>query len=260
MHKVFLLGGEKFKALKHTIRPKVTHVYIPNLDQSDLPSFDSIDRVDNTNLLTYSLTNTLTSKSRKEGSFEISRRVDKTQAGIIDSPADYAYNDFFRFKLQQTYDINEGKENNPDKPFSPIFAELDIFPGKYFALDADALWSVYDLDILSHNIAANIWDLRGDKLSAEYRYTKNSNEIDFNQTNSLMTALTVKVTDRLTVRGNYEYNFLESVPVEAGVGLLYSAKCWSFDGMIRQNTGVDNEKKYDFEIKINLFGLGEFGI
>jgi lipopolysaccharide assembly outer membrane protein LptD (OstA) len=68
------------------------------------------------------------------------------------------------------------------------------------------------------------------------------------------------VTDRLTVRGNYEYNFLESVPVEAGAGLLYSAKCWSFDGIIRQRTGVDNEKQYDFEIKINLFGLGEFGI
>jgi LPS-assembly protein len=260
MYNVFHLGGEKFKALKHTIRPQVTHVYIPNVDQSDLPSFDSIDRVDNTNLLTYSLTNTLTSKSRKAGSFEISRRVDKTQAGIIDSPADYAYNDFFRFKLQQTYDINEGKENNPDKPFSPIFAELDIFPGKYFAVDADALWSVYSLDTLSHNIAANIWDLRGDKLSVEYRYTKNSGEIDFNQTNSLITALTLKVTDRLTVRGNYEYNFLESVPVEAGVGLLYSAQCWSFDGTIRQSTGVDNEKKYDFEIKINLFGLGEFGI
>ena len=260
MYNVFNLEGDTFKALKHTIRPQVTHVYSPNVDQSDLPSFDSIDRVDNTNLLIYSLTNTVTSKSRKEGSFEISRRVDKTQAGIIDSPADYAYNDFLRFKLQQTYDINEGKENNPDKPFSPIFAELDIFPGKYFALDADALWSVYSLDLLSHNIAANIWDLRGDKLSVEYRYTKNSDEIDLNQTNSLSTALTVKVTDRLTVRGNYEYNFLEDVPVEAGVGLLYSAQCWSFDGTIRQTTGVDNEKKYDFEIKINLFGLGEFGI
>ena len=257
---VFHLEGQTLKAIKHSVRPQVTHVYIPNVDQSDLPSFDSIDRIDNRNLLIYSLTNTVTSKSRKEGSFEISRRVDKTQAEVIDSPASYAYNDFLRFKLQQTYDINEGKENNPDKPFSPIFAELDMFPGKYFALDADALWSVYSLDLLSHNIAANIWDLRGDKLSVEYRYTKNSDEIDFNQTNSLMTALKIKVTDRITVRGNYEYNFLEDVPVEAGVGLLYSSQCWSFDGTIRQSTGVDNEKKYDFEIKINLFGLGEFGI
>jgi LPS-assembly protein len=259
IYNVFNIEGKTLKAIKHTIRPQVTHLYIQNVDQSDLPSFDTVDRVDSMNLVTYSLTNTLTSKSRKEGSFEISRRVDKTQAGIIDSPADNAYNDFFRFKLEQNYDINEGRENNPDKPFSPVYAELDIFPGKYFALDADALWSVYDLDFLSHNVAANFWDLRGDKLSVEYRYTTISDEIELNEVNSLNGALTVKVNDRLTVKGNYEYNFVEKVPVEAGIGLVYTAQCWSFDGIVRQRTGVDNSKKYDFEIKLNLFGLGEIG-
>ena len=254
---VFQLEGETIKAIKHTINPRVTHIYIPEVDQSDLPSFDGIDRISNTNLVTYSLTNTLTSKSRKAGSFESSRRVDQTRAGIIDSPADHAYNDFMRFKLEQTYDINEAKENDPEKPFSPIYAELDVFPGNYFALDADALWSVYDLSILSHNAAANIWDLRGDKLSIEYRYTKNSNEIGLNQSHSLSGALTVKVTDRLRVNGNYEYNFLEDVQVEAGLGFFYEAQCWSFDGQIRQTTGVNNDKKYDFGFKISLSGLGE---
>ena len=136
---------------------------------------------------------------------------------------------------------------------------MDIFPGKYFALDADALWSVYDLNFLSHNVAANLWDLRGDKLSVEYRYTTISDEITFNEVNSLNGALTVKVNDRLAVRGNYEYNFVENVPVEGGIGFVYTAQCWSFDGIVRQRTGVDNSKKYDFEIKLNLFGLGEIG-
>jgi LPS-assembly protein len=260
MFNVFNLEGESLKAIKHTIRPEITHVYIPNVDQDDLPNFDSIDRIDKTNLLTYSLINTLTTKTRKEGSFEISRRVDKTQAGIIDSPADYAYNDALRFKVQQTYDINEGQKSDPEKPFSPLFAELDIFPGQYIAVDADAFWSVYELDFLSYNVAANLWDLRGDKLSVEYRYTKDSDEISFNESQSLWAALTVKVTDRLTLRGNYEYNFIEDVQVEAGIGLSYTASCWSFDGTIRERTGVDNSSKFDFEIKINLFGLGEFGI
>jgi LPS-assembly protein len=260
MFNVFHLEGESLKAIKHIIRPEITHVYIPDVDQDDLPNFDSFDRIDKTNLLTYSLINTLTTKTQKKGSFEISRRVDKNQAGIIDSPADYAYNDALRFKVQQTYDINEGQESDPEKPFSPLFAELDIFPGSYIAVDADAFWSVYELDFLSYNVAANLWDLRGDKLSVEYRYTKESAEIDFNESKSLWAALTVKVTDRLTLRGNYEYNFLEDVQVEAGIGLSYTASCWSFDGTVRERTGVDNSKKYDFEIKINLFGLGEFGI
>jgi LPS-assembly protein len=259
---VYNIEGRTLEAVKHTIRPEVAHVYIPEVDQSDLPSFDGVDRIGKANLLTYSLTNTLTSKTRKRGSFEISRRVDKNRAGVIDSPSDYAYNDFLRFKLQQTYDINDAKENKTGKPFSPVFAELDLFPGKYFALDADALWSVYDLDILSHNLAVNLWDLRGDKLSVEYRYTntEKSDEISLNRTDSIYAALTVKVTDRLTVNGNYEYNLLEEVPVEAGFGLVYTAKCWSFDGSIRQRTGVEDTKQYDFEININLFGLGEWGI
>ena len=260
IYNVFNLNGETFKAMKHSIRPEVNHTYIPNVDQKDLPNFDAIDRVDNTHLITYSLTNFLTTKSVKEGSFEVNRRVDKTEASVIDSQTEYAYNDFLRFKLEQSYDINEGKENDPDKPFSPILAELDLFPGKYIAVDADATWSVYELETLSHNIAANLWDDRGDKLSVEYRYAKDSNETDFNQANSLVSSLIVKATDSLTLRGNWEYNFLEDVTVEAGFGLNYTAKCWSFDGIIRQRTGIDDDKKYDFEININLFGLGEFGL
>jgi LPS-assembly protein len=257
IYNVFNLGGETFKALKHSIRPEVSHTFIPDVDQSDLPSFDDIDRINKANKITYSLTNTLTTKATKSGSFEINRRVDQNTAGIIDSPADYAYNDFLRFKLEQTYDINEARENDPEKPFSPVLAELDVFPGAYFALDVDALWSVYDLNILSHNVAANIWNLRGDKLSIEYRYTKESDETDLNETNSIFGALTVKVTDRLRVRGDYEYNFLEDVQVEAGVGFLYTSQCWSFDGQVRQTSGVNEEKQYAFEFKLDLFGLGE---
>jgi LPS-assembly protein len=255
--KVFQLEGETFKAIKHTITPQVTHAYIPNVNQSDLPRFDRVDRIEKANLVTYSLTNTLTSKSKKEGSFEISRRVDQNQAGIIDSSKDYAYNDFLRFKLEQSYDINEARKNDPQKPFSPISAELDLFPGKYFALDADALGSVYDLEVLSHNLAANFWDLRGDKLSVEYRYTKKSDETKLNESNSLNGVLTVKVNDRLTVRGNYEYNFLENVEVEAGLGFIYTSQCWWFDAQARQTSGVNEKKKYEFEFKINLSGLGE---
>ena len=255
--RVFDLGGTTFKALKHSMRPEISHTFIPDVDQTDLPDFDNIDRIDKRNEITYSLTNTLTTKSRKTGSFEFNRRVDLNEAAIIDSPTDHAYNDFLRFKLEQSFDINEARESDPYRPFSPLFAELDVFPGKYFALDADANWSVYDLEILSNNVAANFWDERGDRLTIEYRYTKESDETDFNETNSINGALRVKLTDRLTVRANYEYNFLEDVQVEAGAGFLYRSQCWALDAEVRETTGVDEEKQYAFEFKVDLFGLGE---
>ena len=119
IYSVFHTEGKTIEAIKHTIRPRIIHDFIPDVDQDDLPNFDSIDRIANKNLLTYSLTNTLTSKTRKKGSFDISHRIDKTQATIIDSAADYSYNDFLRFELEQSYDINEAKKRIRKNRFHP---------------------------------------------------------------------------------------------------------------------------------------------
>ena len=181
-------------------------------------------------------------------------------SSLIDSASDYSYNDFLRFELEQSYDINEAKEKNPDRPFSTIGARLDLIPGKYIALDATALWSVYDYQFLSHNLEAKFWDLRGDRLTFEYRYTRDSDEISLNPTQSLAADLRVKVTDRLSLSANYEYNFLDNTRVQTGIGMNYKAQCWAFEGRITDTTGVDNSHNYDFEIKVDLFGLGGFGI
>lgn len=260
IYSVFHIEDKTIEAVKHTIRPRIIHDFIPDVDQDDLPNFDAIDRIANQNLLTYSLINTLTSKSRKKGSFDNSHRIDKTKATIIDSASDYSYNDFLRFELEQSYDINEAKEKDPDRPFSPVNARLDLVPGRYISMEADALWSVYDTKFLSHNIAANLWDLRGDRLAVEYRYTRDSDEISLNPAQSLSADLRVKVTDRLSVSADYEYNFLDNTRIQTGIGMNYRAQCWSFEGRITDRTGVDNSQNLDFEVKVNLFGLGEFGI
>jgi len=257
---VFRTEGKTIEAVKHTIRPRIVYDFLSDVDQDDLPNFDSIDRIANRNLLTYSLINTLTTKTRKKGSFEISHRIDETKATIVDSASNYSYNDFFRFELKQSYDIKEAKKKDPDRPFSPISARLDLIPGKYISVDADALWSVYETKFLSHNIAANLWDLRGDKLAVEYRYTQNSKEISLNPAQSLSVDLRIKVTDRLTMFADYEYNFLDNTRVQTGIGMNYKAQCWSFEGHITERTGVDNSHNFDFGVKINLFGLGGFGI
>ncbi len=259
-YKVFHTESKFIEAFKHTIRPRASYEYIPDVDQNDLPNFDTTDRIDNVNRLTYSLTNVLTSKSGKKSNFKISHRIDPTRATIVDSDTDYSYNDFLRFELEQSYNFTETAGNDPDRPFSPIGARLDLIPGRYISVDADALWSVYDMSFISHNIAAHFWNLRGDKLYVDYRYTKDSDETVLNPTQSLYADLDVKVTDRLTVSADYEYNFLENIRVETGIGINYKAQCWSFDGRITNKTGVDNSQSFDFEFKINLFGLGEFGI
>lgn len=251
------------EAIRHSIRPRIIHTFIPDVDQDDLPNFDSIDRIDNENLLTYSLVNTLTSKTRKKGTFDISRiskRADRDRTEIVDAPVEYSYTDFLRFELEQNYDINEAMEKDPEKPFSPIDARLDFFPGKYVGFDATALWSVYENKFLSHNIGGSIWDSRGDRLYVEYRYTRESDEIDLNPAQSIFGDLRLKVTDRLRVSGLYEYNFQDNTRVRTGFGLTYKADCWQFDGRIVDKVNVGDRNDVNWEFNIKLFGLGEFGI
>ena len=257
---IYRTKGKTFEAFKHTVRPRVVHTYISKQNQDDLPNFDSTDRIDDQNLLTYSLTNTLTSKARKEGSFEFTRRIDQDKATIVDSSTDYSYNDFLRFELEQTYDIREANEKDSEKPFSPISARLDLFPGKYIALDADALWSVYDYKFLSHNIGATLWDQRGDRLQLEYRYTGSSDETDLNQVQSIFGDLRLRITDRLKVSGLYEYNYLDNTRVQTGFGLDYRADCWSIEGRVIDKVNVDHTTDLSWGFTIKLFGLGEFGI
>jgi LPS-assembly protein len=255
MHKIFNLPGKTVDRIKHSINPRIVYEYIPDVQQDDLPDFDSIDRIEEKNLITYSVTNTITTKSRKAGTFEFERRVDKDQSAVIASPSEFSYNDLLRFKLAQGYNLDDKTSRDPDQPFSPIFAELDLFPGRYFGLDYDALWSVYELTFLSHNIAANLWDNRGDRLSVAYRYTEDSDEIELNPTESIYTALKLKVTDSLAVDANYEYNILADTLVEVGLGIFFSAQCWSVNGRV-----IKTPDNLNFELNINLFGLGEFGI
>ena len=213
IHNIFNVKGKSIEKIRHTIRPQITWDYIPDKDQDKYPLFDDldqiekqhqdenslffgIDRIEEQNLVTYSITNTLTSRSKENREKKEGHILDKPNGHTNYNPPGYAYNQFCRFKLEQSYDINKGKEDDPE-PFSPIYAELELIPGRYFSIDADARWSHYDNKFRSRNIELNLWDNRGDKLFVEYRYTTDLNE-------SIYTELLLKLSDRLSAYSEYE--------------------------------------------------------
>ena len=61
----FMLNWESVEKLKHTIEPFVTYTYVPNFDQSSLPFFDEIDRIEGRSLLLYGATSRIFLKSRR---------------------------------------------------------------------------------------------------------------------------------------------------------------------------------------------------
>lgn len=215
--------------IKNTITPKIVYSYIPDVEQDEYP-----DRIGKQNLLTYSITSTLISKSLTK------------KAKTEDEPPTYSYHEFFRLKFEQSYDINKEKDDDPE-PFSPIYGEMEIYPGSYFSLRAEAGWSQYESDFLNHNIRANIWDNRGDKLYVEHRYTRDSNK-------SINGNIHLKITDGLAVYGDYEYDLLDKQKITSMLGFVYRSQCWSID---INYTDEEDDQRYAF--MINLYGLGGLG-
>ena len=60
--RVFDIGGEHVEKLKHTIEPEVDYLYVPDVNQDDLPIYDFTDRINRRNLFTYGFTSRLLAK------------------------------------------------------------------------------------------------------------------------------------------------------------------------------------------------------
>jgi LPS-assembly protein len=240
IYNVYSLKENGIERIRHAVRPQIVYEFIPDQKQDEYPSFDGLDRIGEKSLLTYSITNTFTSRSRKH-TVEQGRRQEDEYA-----VPSYTYNDFLRFKLEQSYDINKANENDPE-PFSPVYGELQLVPARYISLQADANWSQYENHTISHNVAANISDKRGDKLSVEHRYTRDSIE-------SIYTDFLLRISGRLSTYTDYEYNILEEERIKFGLGFLYEAQCWSIE---LSYTDEENDRRY--ALMVNLYGLGGSG-
>ncbi len=249
IEKVYNLEGQLFEKIKHRIRPQITHEFISNSRQRNLPRFDALDRIDETNKITYALINTLTSKSRT-GSTVPSNQAQPINRGAWRQITDgFQYNDFLRLKVEHGYDFEQST-----RPFLPISAKLDVIPGRYVQIDADAQYSVYENEFLSHNIQGSLWDKRGDLLYVDYRYEKESKETNTDaDIESISGILRVALTNKFSVRGGYSYNFETDQRTSTTAGFTYRSQCWVFDF---DYTNVPNDWIVGF--RIELIGLGEF--
>ena len=246
IEKVYRLEGQLFEKIKHRVRPQITHDYISNSSQRDLPRFDTNDRIDETNKITYTLINTLTSKS-KIAAGQVSPSLPIERGGLRQSTANFLYNDLLRFEVAHSYDFEKSR-----RPFAPIFAKLDILPGKYVWIDADAQYSVYDNKFLAHNIQGSVWDNRGDELYVDYRYEQKSEETEADQDiQSIFGKIKVQLIDSLSVNAENAYNFETRQRIKTGAGFTYTSQCWSFDFRY-----INEPNDWNVGFKIELIGLG----
>jgi len=240
------LNFRKADRIKHSIRPQVFYQFIPFTSQDDLPEFDAVDRIDKLSVVTYSITNIFSLRSGISGKQmrQTSDMEDAENAEVTDSFVGFAYRPFGRLKIEQSYDFNETIE---DRPFSPIFARLDLRGGSLFSLNADAQWSAYESRFLTHNVALNIADRRGDRVFLQHRYNRGRLETLFGDA-------IINLHERIAMFTEYERDIKNGKTLLYGFGFLYMAQCWSLDiGYSKE----EDDKKY--ALMVNLYGLGGLG-
>lgn len=242
LYNVFQMNGNFVNKIKHTLTPRLEYSYIPDMDQTEYPDFDDTDRIEPENIMTFSLTNLLISKS--QGADELNSDTPFKNADEL-SALD-SYNQFLWFKVEQSYDFL--LENDADeKPFYPLYAELNITPVNLLLLHAETEWDHDSGSFSTFNSYCKIKNTRKDYVMIEHRYTRDESQsinIDFDSA----------ITDTIRLFGNYERNIEDSEDIEKKLGCLYSAQCWGISLFIKDK---DDDQTIGF--MVSLKGLAEIG-
>ncbi|MDO9263307.1 MAG: LPS assembly protein LptD, partial [Desulfosalsimonadaceae bacterium] len=252
LFQVFQIKNETVDKIKHTITPKLEHSYIPDVDQSEYPLFTDTDRIEPENLTTFSLTNFLISKrhTQKPKSDGFSANA---PAAMPDSDP---YHQFLRFLLSQSYDFRKADEPH-EKPYTPLYAELDVEPAGLLTLHADSEWS-HDIGrFVSHNVNARLTSGSGDYLLVEHRYSEDQDQIQNpgqDHIQSVCLGWLKSITKSTGLFGNYERNIETGKSIETVIGCHYQAQCWSVELSYKHEI---NDRKIGFMIGLN--GLAEMG-
>lgn len=255
------LGDSSWSKLKHTFTPKVEYNWIPNAmgEQVKNPYYDSDDRVYAESNLTYSITNLLTRKRLTV------IQDQKSESNATTTQADYL--DFFRLKLEQSYDFREADRTDdvddyPCRPFSDLMAELTISPQKYMSLVSKSWYSPYLNRITEHEHTVHLY--MDDRISGyfgldfvdreqEYEYKTNYlGDEEHSRILELGGALTLP--ENWYMKLDYKADLSLSKDLDRKLTLGYKHQCFTFECYLSK---TDTDEKVAF--LITLYNLGSTG-
>jgi LPS-assembly protein len=244
------VGESRWTALKHSIQPRVKYSYIPrNEYQSRLPEFDREDRVHRRNTITYSLTNVLDRKRET---------VSLDSAGDASLSPDYL--DFFRLRLEQSYDLFEAsrtvdRDQYPRRPFSDILAEVTLKPLRYVSLTSRTLFSPYMGEVTEHD---HMLTLSRDDWGEVYFGMNFKQPVDEFTRKQRQRMRIIRVggevflASRITAGFDYSYDAVRERDIRKRLRLAWSHECFKLQ-LIYSRTDYDNR----FEVRFDLFTFGE---
>ena len=184
--------------LVHILRPFIAYDLIPDVDQNDLPTFDSVDRIAEQNTITYGVNNF----------FRLT--------GLNNDP--FKERDYLTLKIQQSYDL---RSEMSDEPFLPIHFKLRYNPLTNLRFIYRTDLDVYDDGITYYSLEADYHNSRGDFLSLDYRNDDNAN------LHSIKARTRIQLLPTVSAGYSIERSLEYDKTIEEHISLIYQPSCWS---------------------------------
>ncbi len=272
---------QQITRMKHTIEPGLKYLYIPDVDQSDNPQFDSQDQIAQRNVVTYSLTQRLFTRYEPRNKYlfgveEVTPRPENlgglTASGPLDEsvqfgvdPAvsgDYAplrrgdVSELVTFKLSQSYNLLNPEDVGAPAGTSALSdanADLLLYPNEYVRLRGRTDFNIEESSFSSYLVEGQLSNSRGDLVRSRLRFVDGIPE-----TRQLESGIEIGLTDRIRFGyyTRYDDSIKKFIEQRAGVRLSSACNCWNFDVLVSDQTNPDNTK---LTFNITLMGLGEIG-
>jgi LPS-assembly protein len=239
----------------NTLEPRLFYVYIPYKDQSALPNFDTgladlnmqtlffenqyngLDRINDANQLTASVTSKILDKNGKE-----------RLSAII------AQRYYFEDRRIFGNDLLEAKKANSD-----IFMGASAKLPNSLNLDAMFQFNPSSNNLLRSTLGARYNPEPGKMLNVSYRLIDNI--LDSNQNLEVFNAAGQwPLGNRFYSIGRYNYDLKSSQTIEVLAGLEYDGGCWVARSIFdRISLPTTPEANYAFFVQLELNGIGSIG-
>lgn len=208
---VKIFGKERL----HWIEPVISLEWIPKVEQSGNPYYDSTDRIEPKRSLTLEVSQRLTDKDFSD--------------------------EVFYLKLKQEYDFYSNPKGNGH--LKPLMGEMRLVPLRGLSLSAEATFDHYKghLDLFRTKSSLIYSSLQ---LQGEYYSDLKADTQGFGLYGSIRTS-------KVDLWTSYRYNLKSKYRVETTYGLVYRRGCWELMLLV-EDIGASPDRKQREELKVTL--------
>jgi LPS-assembly protein len=252
------IGKNEWGAVRHSVTPRLEFAYVPAPKSQDrLPYFDSLDRLNRQNLVTYSLTNVF---DRKRSSVVAGPNKPGADGNSTIPVAGTDYLDFLRVRVEESFNRDEAARTDQlgtysKRPFSDVMLETSIRPEKYLTLTTKTYYSPYLNRPTEHENSITLTKEKLGELRFGYDYLHPVDEYTRHRTNDVQ-VLTLgadyQLTEKLKFTSDYRMDIAAHSDLEKSAGFVWRDQCYEI-----QLKYARKPSDQSVELRFNLLDFGK---